>query len=110
MSRAVDTGSEFTAKNNYTYRKVDDKWVLKHHIIAGEYRGKPIDKATERVTFVDNDRQNLDPSNLRVSPKGTKDPIKSRERRIATLQDKIRELTAELHDLELEVSDLKKSQ
>lgn len=107
MSRDKPEGSEFTARNGYSYRKVKGKWKPLHYIILEEKLGRPVDSKAERAVFIDKNRTNLSPSNLMVQPLASKDTIRSKQRRIATLQDKIREMTAEVNSLQTEINELK---
>lgn len=86
---ASKVGDTNIAKNGYHYTRVEDKWKLTHHIIAETLLGRPLE-SDETVSFEDGDRTNLTPSNIKVSKKRT-----SLKGRIATLNDKIREHTAE---------------
>jgi hypothetical protein len=96
-------GSIRIAQNGYKYTKVamsgPDQWRLTHHIRAEEKLGRPINTDVERVFFIDGDRTNLAYSNLKVEPKG-KGSLKRRE---AVLEDRIRELTAQLEDIKLQI-------
>lgn len=65
---SVLLGSVRIAQNGYHYVKTADGWKLKHHIIAEAQLGRPI-KKTERVFFVDRDRTNFDPENIKVEEK-----------------------------------------
>lgn len=109
MSRDKPEGSEFTAQNGYSYRKVKGKWKPVHYCIVEEKIGRPVNPKEERVVFVDKDRNNLDPSNLIVQPLASKDSVRSKQRRVATLHDKIREMTAEANSLQIEINELKEA-
>lgn len=87
-------GYEYQAANGYWYRKVNGKWKLKHHCIIEEHLGRPLRK-DERVSFVDKDNQNMDPSNLRVTTKK-----QTKEARIHYLKSKIQVMQEELAELE----------
>jgi hypothetical protein len=68
---------------------------LTHRIIAERMLGRPLAE-NERVRFKDNDRRNLDESNIMVTI--TREASKAR--RIATIEAKIDELKAELAHLQ----------
>lgn len=89
-------GYEYTSANGYRYRKVDGEFVLVHHIIAEQRLGRPLDKATERVVFVDNDRSNLNPDNIEVRTKvnGKQQRIEAIKAKIASLQEELASLTS----------------
>lgn len=96
-------GSERVSANGYAYTKSGGKWRLTHHIIAEEkILGRPL-RVGERVEFRDKNRENLDPNNIIVRPKGEG----SVERRLAVVEDRIRELEAE-RELLLEEIESKK--
>ena len=71
MSRGKQAaiGARNQAPNGYWYEKTSTGWRLLHHIIAEQAVGHPIDTKIHRVTFKDNNRENLDPSNLIVTLK-----------------------------------------
>jgi hypothetical protein len=93
MGARREDGSEYQAANGYWYRKVNGKWKLKHHIVAEEGLGRPLSQG-ERVIFLDKDRNNLDPSNIKVVQKKS-----SKEDRIAYLESKIAMYQEELDEL-----------
>jgi len=82
-------GDTNVAKNGYHYTKVDGHFRLTHHIIAEQALGRSIEP-DETVSFADNDRTNLDPTNIVVSRRKT-----SLNGKIAALTARILELTAE---------------
>lgn len=93
-------GATRIAQNGYSYTKVSDikgekQWRLTHHLRAEKKLGRPIDSSIERVMFIDGDRTNLKPDNIKVVPKG-KGPL---TRRRAELEDRIRELQATLEEV-----------
>lgn len=92
-------GATRVSQNGYSYTKVKDKgerqWRLTHHVRIEEKLGRPIDSETERVIFIDGDRTNLHFDNLKVVAKG-QGPL---TRRRADLEDRIRELQAQLADV-----------
>lgn len=63
-------GFERKTQNGYVTVKLNGKTRYKHHVIAEENLGRPIDYDKERVVFADRDRTNLDPRNIVVVPKG----------------------------------------
>ena len=106
MQRKV--GDVVVAKNGYSYSYIpgaDDKpeRILTHWLIAEQKYGRKKGPG-ERVIFSDGNRANLNPSNIEyaVAANGF-NTRKALLRREATLQDKIRELQAELDDVQLEL-------
>lgn len=93
MANIRADGEENKAANGYWYRKVNGKWKLKHHIVAEQILGRPIN-GSDRVTFKDNDPDNLDPSNLNITIKkgGRLARIEYLKAKIVVLQDELREL------------------
>lgn len=97
----VEVGSTRQAQNKYWYTKVAEMpdtgkpgWRLTHHIIAERKLGRPL-RTDERVTFKDGKRTNLDPSNIVVVEKGKG----SQRRRLAQIEARIQELTAERDEI-----------
>jgi hypothetical protein len=97
-----EVGSERVSPNGYTYiKQPDGSWKLKHWIIAETERGgTPIDTNTERVRFKDGKRDNLDPRNIEIVPKGRS----SLRRRKAQIEARIQELSAELAHINRELN------
>lgn len=93
-SRAT-VGDTRWSPNGYHYTKISTGWELTHRIIAERMLGRPLAE-NERVRFKDNDRRNLDESNIMVTI--TREASKAR--RIATIEAKIDELKAELAHLQ----------
>jgi hypothetical protein len=103
MSRgeASPLGFEKVSQNGYTYVKTpENKWRLKHHLIAEKNLGRSIDTKIERVIFKDHDRKNFDPDNIVVEPK--KGVTKETKR--ARLLSRIEELEGQLAELDEEVA------
>lgn len=96
MSRTpLPVGHEELTPQGYTRVKTAlGVWRLKHHLIAEENLGRPIDTRVERVTFKDGDRTNLNSENIMVVPKRN-----SREKRIEYLKTQIKVLSKELEEL-----------
>ena len=69
--RQAKIGAENVAANGYAYVKTASGWRLKHHIVAEQKLGRPLEKG-ERVSFADNDRTNFDPANIIVATKQPK--------------------------------------
>src|SRR6266542_1239969 len=65
-----NVGDIRVARNGYHYTRVEIGWRLTHHLLAEEKLGRNL-ASNERVLFDDGDRNNLDPTNLRVVIKGT---------------------------------------
>lgn len=99
MPALYAVGAQRVAQNGYRYTKVanegERQWRLTHHIRAEEKLGRPIDSTVERVVFKDGDRTNLSFDNLEVRPKG-EGPL---TRRKAVLEDRLREVQAQLDDV-----------
>lgn len=89
--RQSNVGDTRKAPNGYHYTRTEQGWRLTHHIIAEEQLGRPLNE-DERTKFVDGDRSNLKPSNIKVIKKGKA----SLRRRKAVLETRIEELQAEL--------------
>jgi len=88
-------GETMVSKNNYHYTRTETGWVLTHRLVAEEKLGRPLAE-NERVSFVDGNRTNLDPSNIIVITKRAA----SIRKQIAKHKAKIRELQAQVVALE----------
>lgn len=92
-------GATRISQNGYSYTKVKDdgerQWRLTHHVRAEKTLGRPIDSSVERVIFIDGDRTNLKYDNIKVVTKGQGSLTKRR----AELEERIRELQAQLDDV-----------
>jgi hypothetical protein len=94
MAKRREDGDEYTSANGYRYRRVRGQWVAVHRLVAEEELGRQL-RNNESAYFVDNDKSNLDPSNIGVRVKGGgKDRT-----RLAVVEDRIRELQAERAEL-----------
>jgi len=93
--QTASVGATRVAANGYHYTKTKTGWRLTHHIIAEKKFNRHIDRDVT-VRFKDNDRTNLDEDNIDIRPKA--DSTKGKRRQI--LQQRIRELKAELDALE----------
>jgi len=93
-------GDTTVARNGYHYTRTETKWRLTHHLIAEKALGRPLTKE-DRAVFRDGDRTNLDPSNIAVVKKSNG---KSVQARIAILDSKIADLTAERDLLKQELT------
>jgi hypothetical protein len=94
MSRGIpaELGAERVAQNGYYYVKTETGWRLKHHVIAEEKFGRPVDTKTELVCFKDRRRTNFDPDNIIIVPKKGI----TKEIRLAQLQETIEAARAEI--------------
>lgn len=93
--QAARPGDTRVAQNGYHYTRTATKWRLTHHIVAEQTLGRSLHEE-ERVEFIDGDRKNRNPNNLRVVAKGRG----SVRRKIAQLQARIDELQAQKAELE----------
>jgi len=91
MPRGVASkdGDTHTAPNGYHYTRVNGKFRLTHHIIAEQVLGRAI-ASDETVRFVDGDRSNHRPDNIKVTKRKTSDAGK-----LAAIEAKILELQGE---------------
>lgn len=64
-------GDTRVSLNGYHYTRTETRWELTHRLIAEKKLGRKLTEI-ERVRFVDNDRSNLDPSNIEVYTKRQK--------------------------------------
>jgi hypothetical protein len=92
--RKAVPGDTRTSPNGYHYTRTKQRWELTHRLVVTAAMGRPL-RNTERVRFIDGDRTNLDPNNLRV----TNHKPKSYKSRIARLEAKQADIDAELEYL-----------
>jgi hypothetical protein len=96
MGDVAPIGATRISQNGYSYTKVrmdgPQQWRLTHHVRYEQKIGRPIDTSTERICFIDGDRTNLSYNNLKSVTRG-EGSLKKRE---AELEDRIRELQAQL--------------
>jgi beta-galactosidase GanA len=89
-------GTRTKNQNGYWNIKTEEgKWRLEHHVVAEKKLGRPLKKG-ERVSFADGDRENLDPSNLRVMQTYAGSDAK----RLAKLRSDFEIIKAEIAELE----------
>jgi len=87
-------GQTRVAQNGYHYTKVEERgWVLTHWLTMEKKLGRLIDPAKEQVRFVSKaaKRDPYDVSGLVLVKKRTS----SQRKRLAVIEDRIRELEAE---------------
>lgn len=101
MPRGSDAaiGTEKVSQNGYRYRKVQladktCKWELVSRLIAEERLGRPLE-SDEYATFIDGDKENLDPANIIVRIRGRA----SLTKRLAQVEARIAEYIAIRDDL-----------
>lgn len=95
-------GTVRVSQNGYHYTKTEDCWRLTHHIIAEEALGRPL-HANERATFIDGDKTNLKPGNIRVvfkSAASIKKRILEIDLKMGELQYEKQQLRAKLKKIE----------
>jgi len=93
-----DDGMTRVAPNGYHYIKVDGKWRLRHHVEMEKILGRPLAE-DERVHFVTGDKTDWSERNLRLVKQGKA----SVRRRLAQIEARIAELTAEANLLRAEI-------
>jgi hypothetical protein len=107
MGARRKAGDVVVAQNGYSYTYIQNgqglKRVLTHWLVAEVKYGRP-PAPDERVIFIDGNRKNLSPGNVEYAKKGNQK--KSLQRRQAYLVDRLRELQAELEDVEKQLAEL----
>lgn len=96
----ANEGDTRTSANGYHYTRTVDRWRLTHHLIAEQQLGRPL-REDEGVYFDDGKRENLSPENIKVRDKGRG----SLRRRRSVIEDRIRELQAELEEINKELQE-----
>lgn len=97
--QAAKDGDTYVAQNGYHYTKRDGKFQLTHKLVIEEKLGRKL-LESERVRFIDNDRTNLSPDNLRVVTKGNTS-LQTQLARLVTRRD---ELNAQIADVEKKIA------
>jgi len=93
-------GDRFTNQNGYTYEKTTARgWVAVHILIAEDQLERAL-KPEERATFKDGNRHNLDPSNIVVVIKYSK---QSAQAKLVRIEEQIRELQAQAEEIRKEI-------
>jgi hypothetical protein len=101
--KTAEIGTTRVAKNGYHYTKTEGKWVLTHWLTAEEKLGRKLEE-NEMVKFKD-PKFKHDPYN----PQGIiviKKKTTSLRRRKAQIEDRIRELQAELEFIDKQLDKL----
>lgn len=98
--KRANVGDTRVSPNGYHYTRTAKEWRLTHHIIAEEQLIRRPLREDERVEFVGKNKLDLTPENIRVVSKGRA----SLRRRKAALEERIRELKAELEALNAELN------
>lgn len=86
---------ELTPQGYVRVKTAIGEWRLKHHIIAEQKLGRPLDTSMERVVFQDGDRTNFNSENLLIVPKRN-----GRKQRAEKIREQIKILQQELSELE----------
>lgn len=86
-----EIGEERQQANGYWTVRTEAGWRFKHHVIAETVILRRALSPNETVRFRDNNRENLHPDNLIIATKGDS----ALRRRLAVVQERIRELRAE---------------
>lgn len=100
-------GAERVSQNGYLYVKTElNGWVLAHRKMAEEQiLGRPLN-VNERVTFVNGNKMDIRPENLKVSSVRTDLDVMRRQRdnliiRIEELQGQLKDLEEAIHRQEI---------
>src|SRR5260370_31081887 len=87
--QAAEVGTTFVNQNGYHHTKTEDRgFVATHVLLMEEKLGRRLEK-NEFVKFLDNDRSNLEPSNLVLRTRGD---AKSPQARLAVSAARIADL------------------
>jgi hypothetical protein len=97
--RSAEEGATYWSQNGYHYTKRDGKFQLTHKLRVEEKLGRKL-LDSERVRFIDGDRRNLDPENLKVVTKG-KVTLRTQLARLIARRD---ELDAQIADVEAKLA------
>jgi hypothetical protein len=101
--QTAEIGTERWSQNGYLTVKTEEGWRYKHHLIAEEKLGRPLEP-TERVVFGNGDRKDFDPDNIWI------EVSKKRRNRIFMLEQKVIKLSDELEEIRNELQTLRESE
>ena len=102
--QAAEVGAERVSANGYHYTKTEDRgWMLTHHLTAEQKLGRPL-RDDEIVKFVE-PKYKRDPKNIN-GVKVIKKKTASLRRRKAVIEERIRELNAELKNINAQLEKL----
>lgn len=101
----ADIGAETVNQNGYTCVKTSTGWRFKHHILAEQKLGRPLE-SDERVLFEDGDRKNLSLENIKVVIKQVR-VGQTYDKRLDSLRDKMALFVVEASDHNLALEDLR---
>jgi len=101
MPKNLEVGTERLMNGYIAIKQSDGSWEYQHRLVMEEKLGRPLEP-NERVYFLDGDRTNLDPENLRIK---WLSPTKKYRHR-ANLRRRIIEARARLEDLEQQLAAL----
>ena len=104
MARGANApiGAERVSQNGYHYTKTEGGWELTHRMIAErELLKRPLYK-NERVVFINGNKMDIRPENLKVTKIRT--DLSLLKKRRNDLITRIEELQGQLADLEEEIS------
>lgn len=101
---AAPVGAERWSNNGYHYTKTREGWELTSRVMMAKHLNRAL-LPNERVVFKNGDRRDLRIENLEVAI--VKSDRAVLERRLATIEDKIRELTAMKMETEEELEKVK---
>lgn len=87
--KVAEVGDVMVNANGYHNTRTEEGWRFTHHLIAEQKLGRRLQG--EQVRFKDKDKTNLHPDNIEIVPLGKS----SIRKRLATLEAKIADLTAE---------------
>jgi hypothetical protein len=87
--QAAAVGDRNISANGYHYIRTSTGWRLEHHVIAERRLGRPVDTSKDRIFFRDSDRNNLDPANIGVKPRGGSSLGRRRARLVARIDKQI---------------------
>lgn len=94
----AEVGATRVSANGYKYTKVKrdgkEQWILTHWLIWEKTNGRR-KREDERIVFANGNKKDFRVSNIVARERGTG----SARRRIAQIEDRIRELTAERDEL-----------
>lgn len=96
--RASAVGETKVSPNGYHYTRTETGWELTGRLIAAKNIGRKL-RRDEQVRYFDGNRNNLSPDNITVRKVTAVTP----DKRLARLEDKLREIQAQIDDCKEEI-------
>jgi len=99
----VPIGTRRKTQNGYWTTKTGNGWEFDHRIIAEQTLGRPL-QPTERVLFLNGNKDDLDPDNISV------ETSRKRRNRVIVLEQKVDKMLNDLQEVKNELELLRENE